>query len=172
MTASRRLSGRAARSAGASFEADVLRACRPPGIALSRVGPYTEVIHRGGRLERIVPADAVPVVDFHATVAGRSWWWDAKSTRDPRWEWKCLDAAQADHLDRERDAGAVTGILLRYDATAAVYWLPWEAAGPVYRAWQGGRAARGEASLTEAGAAALGRRVVGLRWFDAVRGAP
>ncbi len=166
-TKARRASARAARDRGAEFEGDILHAHRPAFVYLQRTSPPWKYVRKGRALVPVVEEVGVP--DFHAAVYGRAVVFDAKATGEARWSLKHLTKEQAEHLDAAIGRQVIAGVLLRFDATQAVYWLPWPALGPEWRAWWIGMAARGEASLTEADAGRLGVKGVGLRWWEGVR---
>ena len=165
MTPTRRKAGAAAQRAGASFEGDLLKAYRPQNVALQRTGPPWHYVKTPGGLKVVIDEDGVP--DWHATVSGHAWVFESKATSGATWEVKHLEQAQAEHLDRQRQAGAVTGVLLRFDATGVVVWMSWLAFGPRWWAWWiTPRAKAGTASLTPEQAASMGRVVVGLKWWS------
>lgn len=170
----RRISGRAARSAGASFESDVLATTHAiaPAIYIRRTSEPTAVVRQRGTLTRVAVGSGV--ADFHATVAGRSVVMECKTTGEDRWALSELahgakrgEPTQADGLTEATAAGATAGVLLRF-ATRGVVWLPWEALGPLYRRWRDGDAALGEASLTWESACEVGVEVRALRWWEAL----
>jgi len=166
-TKARRASARASRDRGAEFEADVLRGFRPAWVYLQRTSPPWKYVREGKALKVVVEENGVP--DFHGGVHGRAVVFDAKATGEARWKLSHMTKEQAEHLDGAMGRQVIAGVLLRFDSTQAVYWLPWPMLGPVWWAWWLGTAERGEASLTEADAGRLGVKVVGLRWWEVVR---
>ena len=174
MSVANRIAGRAARSAGASFEADVLATTLDlaPRIYIRRTSEPTAMIRKRGQLTRVAVGSGV--ADFHATVDGCSVVFECKTTGKARWSLAELahggkddEPTQADGLEEATAAGATAGVLLRF-VPAGVVWLPWEALGPLYRRWQNGDAALGEASLTWESACEVGVEVRALRWWEAL----
>ena len=162
----RRTAGRAARAAGESLEADILSGNRPRWVYLARTSEPTKVVKARGTLTRV--AVGAGVADFHGGVHGRLVVMEAKSTREDRWPLKALTDEQARGLDAAMAAGCRAGVILRYDATRRVVWLPWGALGPAWRRWSAGMAERGAASLAWDDALGIGREVVMLRWWEVV----
>lgn len=159
--------GKQSRDRGEQFEADLLRAYRPPSVYLQRTSPPWRYVRAGRVLKVVVTEEGVP--DFHGAVAGRAVVLDAKATAGDRWEFDHLTVAQAEHFDAADARGVLAGILLRWDARQVVHWLPWPALAPRWYAWHRGTVARGGASITPRDADALGREVVGLRWWQVVQ---
>lgn len=163
----KRATGKAARDRGEAFETDLLTAYRPDHVYLQRTSPPWRYVRKGRTLAVVVVEEGVP--DFHGAIDGRAVVLDAKATGDARWELRNIDADLATHLDTAHARGVVAGILLRWDASGAVYWLPWQALGPLWHGWRRGIARHGEASITPRDAAQLGREVRGMRWWEAVQ---
>lgn len=159
--------GKQSRDRGEQFEADLLRAYRPPSVYLQRTSPPWRYVRAGRVLKVVVTEEGVP--DFHAAVDGRAVVLDAKATAGDRWEFDHLTIKQAEHFDAADARGVLAGILLRWDARQVVHWLPWPALAPRWYAWRRGTSARGGASITPRDAAELGREVVGLRWWEVVQ---
>lgn len=160
--------GAAAQRAGSSLEADLLAGYRPPFVFLQRTGPPWHYVKDGrGGLRVVIDEDGVP--DWHATVMGDAWVFETKATSGDRWPLAKLEPAQAEHLAGQHAAKATVGVLVRFDKTGAVFWLPWPALQPLYDAWRVdsglGLTKRGDASLTAADCGRIGRRVVCLRWW-------
>ena len=166
-TVNRRLAGGAARRGGERFEDDVRRAHRPAGVYLRRTSPAYRMVMVGGKLTPVVEADERGCPDFHGAYQGQAVAFECKSTTEDRWELKKLDPKQAAALDEATAAGCRTGVLLRYDRLAQVYWLPWPILRPYWIQQQRGEARRGDASMTPEDCGALGSRVVAYRWWEA-----
>ncbi len=166
-TKARRAAGRKAQDRGKVFERELRTGHRPAHVYLQPTPPPWRYVRKGRQLVPVVEEVGVP--DFHGAVNGRIVVFDAKATGERRWSLSHLTKEQAEHLDWATSRHVVAGVLLRFDATQAVYWLPWPELEPMWWAWHSGTAERGEASLTEADAGRLGVRVVGMRWWEAVR---
>lgn len=164
----RALAGRAARSAGERLESDLVRGFRPPGVYLRRTSPAYAMHHIDGRLTPVVIDRERGCPDFHGAVRGVPVAFEAKSTTDARWKLRQLAENQAQALGDAMQAGVVVGVLLRYDMTNGVWWLPWRSLRDWWIPAVNGNAARGLASVTEDQCESIGRRVVGLRWWEAV----
>ncbi len=166
-TKARRAAGKKAQDRGKVFEWEIHTGHRPAHVYLQPTPPPWRYVRKGRALVPVVEEVGVP--DFHAGVHGRAVVFDAKATGESRWGLKHLTKEQAEHLDAAMGRQVIAGVLLRFDSSQAVYWLPWPALGPEWRAWWIGMAARGEASLAEADAGRLGVKGVGLRWWEGVR---
>jgi penicillin-binding protein-related factor A (putative recombinase) len=166
-TKARRAAGKKAQDRGKVFEREIRKGHRPAFVYLQPTPPPWHYVREGKALKAVVEEVGVP--DFHGGVHGRAVVFDAKATGEARWSLKHLTKEQAEHLDAAMGRQVIAGVLLRFDSTQAVYWLPWPMLGPVWWAWHGGTSGRGDASLTEAGAGWLGVKVVGLRWWEGVR---
>ena len=166
-TKARRAAGRAAQDRGKVFEREIRKGHRPAFVYLQPTPPPWRYVRKGRALVPVVEEVGVP--DFHGGVHGRAVVFDAKATGERRWGLSHLTKEQAEHLDGAISRQVIAGVLLRFDSTQAVYWLPWPALGAVWWAWHRGDAGRGEASLTHGDAAQLGESVSGLRWWEGVR---
>jgi penicillin-binding protein-related factor A (putative recombinase) len=165
-TQAKRAAGRKAQDRGKALERDIRSGARPMYVYLQPTPPPWRYVRRGRQLVPVVEEAGVP--DFHAAVNGRAVVCDAKATGAERWSLSHLTVEQAEHLAEAEARGVVAGVLLRFDASASVYWLPWPRLAPAWWTWHRGQAAHGDASLTEEDAAQLGVRIVGLRWWEGV----
>ena len=161
--ASRVRGGHVAHDRGAALERDLLLAARPPWVHIQRTSPPWRLVRGAdGELRPVVEEVGVP--DVHAVVSGRAWVFDCKATGSERWELRQLKEEQRRHLRAAAAAGAMAGVLVRWDATMEVRWIGVEWFDTVERQPPGGRRV---ASLTAEEAAAVGRVVRGLRFWEA-----
>lgn len=151
----RQLAGSRAQRLGAQWEASVagdlrrwvndgvLADCQQCGPLIQRTGP-------GGR--RIVIVEDEAPVDFDAWNHHGAWRFEAKATRAARWSLSQLEPHQARRLTswHRPSIGRHAGIALAFfrpDEVVSV-WLPWDVLAVHWSRWAGGRARRGEASIT------------------------
>lgn len=157
----RATAGRAARAAGAAWEA-AIRADLAGWVEggtlrdYQQQGPLYQRVGAGGL--RVIPIEAEGPVDFLAWDGSVAWAWEAKATTRHRWPLSGLESHQARRLTTWHmpSAGRVAGVALRYDAEGLALWLPWAVLAPLWGRWATGGAGRGEASLTAEQAARLG----------------
>ena len=172
MSARRKIAGAAAHDAGEAFESDLRRGDRPANVYLCRTGPDTRMVWQDGRLTRIAEKSSEGIPDFHGTVDGVGFCFDAKSTTDVRWKLRQLKPEQAAWLSEAAGRGCSAGVLLRFDLTQRVVYLPWRILDVPWTACAAvSRAASGTASWTwEDCLSHGGVAITGLRWWDEING--
>lgn len=166
--ASRSLSGRKAHAVGASFEHDIWTAYKmfaPPSVYLAHTSPHSRVVGSRGNLTVVYDQEGKGLPDFHGGAYSTPYGclvsvvFDAKVCSDDRWAISKVTADQGRWLDKAMEAGAVTGILLRFQSVSATdVWLPWDTLDPAYRK-----------TLTLPQALEEGTRVYGCKWWEVVR---
>lgn len=161
------MSAAVARSRGEALERDIMNAYRPPEVYLRRTSPATRTVRKGVVLTLVVEASEIGCPDFHGCYRGRAVAFECKATSMDRWSMANLDANQAKALTEAEKSGCLTGIVIRFDQSAQVYWIPWTILRPYYQQFAAGTARYGDRSLTELDCGALGHRLSALRWWDA-----
>jgi penicillin-binding protein-related factor A (putative recombinase) len=99
----------------------------------------------------VIVEDEAPV-DFDAWNHHGAWRFEAKATRAARWSLSQLEPHQARRLTswHRPSIGRHAGIALAFfrpDEVVSV-WLPWDVLAVYWSRWAGGKAKRGEASIT------------------------
>lgn len=169
----KRAAGKAAQQAGNALEQDLAEDYHPrlwaKGIYVIRTSQPMKAVWRPQGPMFVPVAGLGGVPDFHAIVGRTPIGFDAKSCASDRWPLSNLDTKQADSFDRIELGDGHAAVYLRF-ATPPVLdvWIPWTALEMPWRTWAKGRAATGTASLTRAGALALGTQVRTLDWIAAL----
>lgn len=165
----RQQAGSKAQRLGAQWEASVagdLRRWVNDGVLADyqQCGPLIQRTGPGGR--RIVIVEDEAPVDFDAWNHHGAWRFEAKATRAARWSLSQLEPHQARRLTswHRPSIGRHAGIALAFfrpDEVESVWlswnvrpdevvsvWLPWDVLAVHWSRWAGGKARRGQASIT------------------------